>query len=264
MRVLKKLLIAAFALLACISLVVLILIAFAYDWEKAVKPLSVQELEGLTATVADVENDQDRDATIADDVGEFAPADSSAPPQALLASRPTGEQLLQKFDKFIGSERMKFRGELLVQRVVVSGVDMVTQETPWISGHLHGEVGRWSLHLGDFDAARSHLREAVRVEKDESWRKTLGALLAWVEEDPKVATVLLEQSCSGQPYAAMPEVWAPLNALELAVMTGSDELADYYFQRFRYSWQDWLNEGYTSVFPEVLAWIEERLSKKAA
>ena len=146
-------------------------------------------------------------------------------------------------------------------------------------------IGTNELKVGNFDTARSYLREAMRVEKDESMRRYLACQLAWIEEDPHVAAALLEQSCGGAVGITVDPVYneclAPTNALDLCVTTGSKELADYYYHRYRDSWRRWLDIGTKRLqemnlpketilpkaylpapcHPETLTWLQERLAR---
>jgi hypothetical protein len=88
----------------------------------------------------------------------------------------------------------------------------------------------------------------------------LCGLLAWLEDDPEVATALIEQSLTmmaGPDLKPGGSAFLALNALELAVVTGSDDLAESYYQRFSDGW-----DGYVrlvgSRYPHASAWLERR------
>ena len=190
-------------------------------------------------------------------------AELHPPPQAGLASRPEEEQLLKRFSQQRDFERTKTKAGLFLLRVVGFAVCKIRQDAtdPWTCS-IPGQIGRLKLHVGDFDTARSYLSEAMRVEKDEPWRRVLACHLAWIEEDPQVAVALLEQSLAG-PLGGVTdpsflEGYAEFNALDLCVATGSEELANDYYQRYRDSWRQWLEKDRRTWFSETLTWIQER------
>jgi hypothetical protein len=122
---------------------------------------------------------------------------------------------------------------------------------PNSTGSLAAEIGTEAFGTGDFKTARNYLREALRTGERDYQRAQVCADLAWLEEDSEVATALLQESCvSGKVYFLC-------DAMELAIVTGSGNLADYYFKR----WSDaagmeevaqWFK--WDSLHPEVQEW----------
>jgi hypothetical protein len=95
--------------------------------------------------------------------------------------------------------------------------------------------------VGDYTTARDYYREALRTGKRAfSWklvgsapperqvsRQIIVAELAWLEEDTEVATALLQESCASNSNKR----WALFRAMQLSVLTDSDDLAEYYLKR---------------------------------
>lgn len=104
----------------------------------------------------------------------------------------------------------------------------------WLTGSFRGNipliVAQGMLELGDDrTTAREYMGEALSDPNNEYCREMICAELAWVEDDPEVATALLERSCA---KAGIGEEFAFYNAMHLAIVTHSDELADSYFGRW--------------------------------
>ena len=186
------------------------------------------------------------------------------PKNEQLASLPSEEQLLRRFYQHTGSERARRKAQLLASEILGASIYRARQgATDAWTCSIPGQVGMQSVYAGDFDKARNYLREAVRVEKDEAWRRYVCAQLAWLEDDTQVAVALLEESCAGPVEIGVAssfwEAYTEFNALDLAVATGSEELADYYFRRYRDSWQQWISDGRRPCLPETMTWLQEHL-----
>ena len=124
---------------------------------------------------------------------------------------------------------------------------------------LLGWLGERFANKGDLEKARNYLREAIRVTTEEDRRARFCGMLAWLEDDPEIAGALLEQSFAGLDKVPNGENYA-LHSLELAVVTGSDELAEYCFQHYKeLLWPDYPFGAYVGRFPETHDWLLERL-----
>ena len=113
------------------------------------------------------------------------------------------------------------------------------------------QISNRSFLLGDTVTARNYFQEALRTGIQGRSRELICAQLAWLEEDPEVATALLQESCASGFSS-----WL-LKAIDLAVLTNSDDLADYYLKRLSdvagtENVADWLKSS--SRYPEVEAW----------
>lgn len=87
------------------------------------------------------------------------------------------------------------------------------------------EIGLQARLIGDVETARKHYWEALKRERQPEKRNRICGYLAWLEEDTRVAEMLLEKSCDDDDTNAL------IKAIFIAARTGSDELQDYYFQR---------------------------------
>lgn len=258
MGLLKKLGIGAAALLACLVLAVLVFTQLEARWEARVRPLSIEELQELTArdTGRGTDDSEERTGTAAGQAGAStvpagSPGNNSEPSDARnaaplrLASRPTPDQLARVFRNPTGSAPGVVAVKAIVFALKVGFMTFYEIRGDDVRFGLSAteRAASTSLVAGDFDSARAWLREGVRVEEREEWRRLHAGLLAWVEEDPEVAAALLEESCSGRcgdPGWGAGTWVAPVNALDLCIATGSEDLAERYYLRYRESWPKWM------------------------
>lgn len=103
---------------------------------------------------------------------------------------------------------------------------------PEETGGLDFEIGQKAWAAGDAETARTYLREALSKDRRPGVRAWVCVDLAWLEDDPEVATALLQESCAtgdDVPVAFVDQLW---NAVNLSVLTHSDALAEHYFERW--------------------------------
>jgi len=147
---------------------------------------------------------------------------------------------------------------------------------PSATGDYAMQIADRACAVGDYTTARDYYREALRTGKRAfSWklvgsapperqvsRQIIVAELAWLEEDTKVATALLQESCASNSNKR----WALFRAMQLSVLTDSDDLADYYFKR----WSDvrgaeilkqWIMRDDAGCPPKIQAWKERHRPK---
>lgn len=104
------------------------------------------------------------------------------------------------------------------------------------NGNTALEIGTAAMNRGDIDEARDYLRAALDANirsGDLSLRQAICGQLAWVEEYPEVAAALLEASCTAA--RTIDEEFMAFHiqdALALAILTGSNELAEHYYARW--------------------------------
>jgi hypothetical protein len=289
MGTLKQLGIGAAAALACLVLAVIVLSQLAARWEARVQPLTVEEVRQLMAKSSGPRSDdsQKRAALAGDLPGEEAgttdpitagteaetPLLDSRTAKALrLASRPTPDRLARKFETPTGS----------AVKVASAKVSAFVSRAVWFTVYqLRGNMiigyrstlnraADASLDAGAYASARSWYREGIRVAGNDVSRRYYSEQLAWLEEDPEVAAALLEESFSRPiedksrgPY----DPWiAAMNALDLSIATGSDDLAEGYYLRFRDSWPRWteMHRAFAKFGPEREAWIRNYEAKAAS
>lgn len=111
----------------------------------------------------------------------------------------------------------------------------------WAAGNE--DNGQTALHIGwlamsngDIDEARDYLRAALDANirsGDLSLRPQILGSLAWAEDDPEVAAMLLEASCSAaRPIDEEFVSFYVQDALALSILTGSHALAEHYYARW--------------------------------
>lgn len=101
---------------------------------------------------------------------------------------------------------------------------------------LRGTLGYAYLSTGDYDSARNFLRAAVRTQTDPVVRNYLCGELAWLEDDLQIAARLLEQSLSQGPGPGNDSRWIFVNAVELALATETEWLAQELLEKFPDCW----------------------------
>jgi hypothetical protein len=125
---------------------------------------------------------------------------------------------------------------------------VVWKIAPESVGGFVSEIAYESSRMGDWDSAKTWFREALREETRPGMREHICGKLAWFEDDPETAATLLRYSCaSDSPHRLQ-------NATILAIVTGSDALADHYFRRWvkveaPEQLEQWLNYG--STIPKI-------------
>lgn len=94
-------------------------------------------------------------------------------------------------------------------------------------GGWYWEAGQEAETLRDIDRARTYYCEALNDVTEDAMRDWCLARLAWYEEDPKVASALLNASCAtNNPINLM-------QAVRLAHLTGSTEACVHYLEQLR-------------------------------
>ena len=228
------------------------------QWQASISPLTVEEIRRVSKQFdanRTVQNPEPTKQILNTPKELTATPVISRPEQMRLATVPTREQLLNHFRQHSGVTRMQRGGELFLEKVIGSTIYRARPDStaPWVCS-IPGQIGRQYVNMGDFDTARNYLRQAVRVEKNEAFRGYLCEQLAWIEDDPQVAVELLLQACATKPLFTEGE--AQCDALNLAVATGSEDLAKYFYYRYHHSWSEW---GMLSADTEK--WISELESK---
>ncbi|MCX5768894.1 MAG: hypothetical protein NTZ09_01270 [Candidatus Hydrogenedentes bacterium] len=92
--------------------------------------------------------------------------------------------------------------------------------------------GECYMVRGKWDEAKSCYAEFIRKSKDPVMLQIAYGRLAWLEDDPEFAARYMELASTG------PQAW-PIGAWcrNLASLTGSDELADYYGRLYQERWK---------------------------
>lgn len=253
-------------LLAFVLLLAAISIPAVHMRRAAIKPLDLGDLARVGIVLPGI---PDPDNTTAKEPTEppAAQVDLSATvPSARPEARQTitprltrvaSEEDLRKYyraQRMINENRSDIVWEKTYFAVAKTVEAVVSSVRPAAEGYLATAIGRGSLFDGDLATARDYLRVAVRRgEGNDYCRESNCAALAWLEADTEVATALLEASCaSGDRFRL-------LHALNLAVLTHSDELAEHYLERVveadgddRVVWQD------KNALPEVKEWYDRR------
>jgi hypothetical protein len=170
------------------------------------------------------------------------------------------------------SEEGKSLGERVFARVSPIAAKCY-ESVVWLVGSedqlLAFTIGQEAMKIGDWGTARKYLREALGeylreplhegYPRDEAYCDSICAELAWVEDDPQATAAWLQRLSASRSECCL------LSALNLAVQTHSDELAEVYFHR----WSEmvgskitaaWLAEKIGPTDPEIEVW-KKRHSK---
>ena len=250
----------ACALLAVFVLAVLSLGPAVQKRQASMKPLDRETLVTLGIMAPDEE-----DAAPASDVSEAPSAAASTEDAAAaqdsesgaeskglsrLAGRPTEGDFVGGYSSLW--DRAFTRVYLPALKSTESAFWMIGPDS---GGGFEQEIGHESYQMGDHEAAKMYLSEALRLEKRERRREHICGMLAWVEEDPEIAAALLRESCASDNRHRLH------NAMALAILTESDDLAEHYFER----WTGVLEPGelenwfkLVSRWPEVEAFLERK------
>lgn len=98
--------------------------------------------------------------------------------------------------------------------------------------NLTCKIGCDLMALGKWEEARRYFREVLHEAKENSignyWVRRASHNLAWLETDPERAAQLLKVSCRGAGAN-----WNLAYAVDLAEATGTEVLANHYFERLR-------------------------------
>ncbi|MBI5093782.1 MAG: hypothetical protein HZB26_15240 [Candidatus Hydrogenedentes bacterium] len=255
MKLMKRLCILGGALALFSILIVSALISRDLRWQTTVTPLTFEEIQRSFPVTSAASPEYERESNIPPSTYEADVPAAVIPPHSIgLVAAPTHEQIREawssEYARDFGSARAR------ASRTLLSAV--ATAFGGSYCGQMRGEIGEGYLRAGDFDAARNYLRAAIRIERDYFGKSYDYVKLAWLEEDPQVATALLERSCAKSSPGAEIDIRAPQNALRLAIVTGSDELATYYYQRYRDSWDQWHDQ----LDSDIRVWIAARRAKK--
>lgn len=202
----------------------------------SVKPLDRQELARLGIAVPDGERSsfsatESQDAALPhasrDTSGSLpveAPADSAAP--LLLAGPVSQADRVRHLRTTETWDHLLTWGYLGALKPAESLVWLVSPES---ARGFEVEIGREAFVNGDVETARNYLREALRKETGDWSRAWICSMLAWLEDDPEVATALLRESCLGGNGR---DRYRLMEALDLCILTRSDALAEHYFGRW--------------------------------
>lgn len=184
-------------------------------FREAVAPLTVSELTHSAAP------------PVTDEAGPGLPA------YVLLGTPSHDERVTHFSSRHSGWDRFQARWGIL--RIRMGGRDpLLTQSDAVlpVAYSLDGTLAGAYVATRDFESARAVLRKAIRLQAPGSVRNYLCGELAWLEDDPAMATTLLEQSLSEGPGTPEDNRWPFLNALELATTTENPDLSEYYWDRF--------------------------------
>jgi hypothetical protein len=258
-KALKKTLIASCCLVAFMIFLTLVLTPLVRMRQASVKPLNAETLAELGIAAPD-EADLPRVSSVSADASgadtskdanttESLSSSAKSRPSLRLARPATAADARSRYRGYSGRWDRAFTGAWLgALKRVESAVWLVK---PGSTGSFAIEIGSESFQMGDFTTARNYLREALRTGKRDFSREWICSWLAWLEEDPEVATALLQESCASGNALSLRD------AMHLAIFTNSDDLADYYFKR----WSDaagteevaqWFK--FFSLYPKVQEW----------
>lgn len=185
------------------------------------------------STGSDTTGVDSRDPSQGDDSGDRGSPPIPSRPQLRLARTLTREDLLREFnpspdDIFDNTLEKMYTVGLKLKLSAARAADSILAEGFAL------EVGIAAMRRGDIEEARNYMRETLEIsvrKESKTWRNAICGRLVWVEQDPEVAAVLLEKSCSIPPSNPMLPTFL-VKAQHLAILTGSDELADYYYARW--------------------------------
>ncbi len=140
-----------------------------------------------------------------------------------LRRMPTRDEILQEFAHYKGTRWLMAKTGLDLFKGVEPILSGISQQTAW---DLAFGVGFQALRVGDLETARIYLRHALAVRSDPE--SHICMWLAWLENDPTVATLLLEEACTNDYIFGT--TYYLERAMRLAAITGSDELHAYYIE----------------------------------
>ncbi len=220
-------------------------------WPAKQEPPTVEELGAIVAGHMNWPPEDAHEAVVSPKAGDEDAAQPSPPTR--LAGRPSREVLAERYQRKDTNGGAKVAEARLIGGVArVFGPDGATEGLTW-------EAGRRLMWAGEWDAARGYLYEVVlgATGSSTAYRDACG-WLAWLEDDPEKAARLLDMSANdratrdhvarGSLVARSPghELDSALakaeladlekrlgNAVELAHVTGSDALAEYYMAKLR-------------------------------
>jgi len=257
-KALKKTLIVISCLVAFVVFLAVVLTPLVWMRQASVKPLDRETLAGLGITALDKAGSSRASSIPAGAAGTDASKDTNTT-ESLASGAKSRTSLHLARPATVADIRLGYNNSSVLERaftrIVFSTMKRV-EAVVWLvkpnsAGPLAAEIGDDAFHRGDFKTARNYLREALRTGEKTYWRDWVCADLAWLEEDPEVATALLQESCASGNVNFLRD------AMELSVLTNSDDLADYYFRR----WSDaagteetaqWLKQD--SPYPAIQAW----------
>jgi len=249
-QALKWLGIIAVVLLMLVVLAVLILTPLANRRQQAFQPLSDETLQQVLSgadkdhaetghTMRDASGSTGPDTLTADSLDDSQDDDSGDQSGSAIPARPTLRlvRTLARKDILLiyphGNDNI-FRNVFEIADIsLLKLMEMAAWQANSVRAeHFAFKIGSAALRRGDLEEARNYLREALEASvrhESKTWRNAICQRLAWVEQDPEVAAAFLEESCS-MTNGMLPHFLQ--GALCLAILTDSDELADYYYARW--------------------------------
>ena len=255
----KKILLIICSVPVLIVLLALVLTPLVRMRQASVKPLDPETLAKLGITVLDKVDPSRASSIPAGAAGTDVSKDTNTT-ESLPSGAKSKTSLRLARPATAADVKLHYRGyssrwDRAFTRVYLGGLKRV-ELVVWLAksdsvGSFAGEIGYEAFQMGDCTTARHYLREAVRTGKRDFSREWACSRLAWLEEDSAVATALLQESCASGNALLL------YNAMHLAILTNSDDLADYYLKR----WSDaagteevaqWFKFG--SLYPEVQEW----------
>lgn len=183
-------------------------------------------------------------------------------PEWRLLSTPSRAERIAHFSpQHAGWGRFRVRWTIARIRLLEGDSIGPLSNVPLLDPHsLRGTLAGAYLSTGDFASARAVLRKAIRGQELGPGRSYLCGELAWLEDDPVIATTLLEQSLAHGPGTVDNNRWPFLNALELAMTTDNPELAAAYWARFPGA-RDVSIQGFPRNSRSLRSWIKLRRLK---
>lgn len=147
---------------------------------------------------------------------------------------PTREEAITAFERLHGKKQWHDKANVWF----LAGIEPLIAKLSEVEGReLLWSVGHEASRSGDLETAQIYLREAYGAYVNASGRlhrrhyeRIAGTAirLAWLENNPEVAVRLLEKACSvDSPFQPARIALAA----QLAEVTGSEELRDYYLSR---------------------------------
>jgi hypothetical protein len=177
----------------------------------------------IVSTEVDLAREEDPDGKHPEStsVVESAEAEHSELP-ASLAKSLTPEMRSSELKETRADQFLELRFTALSLQVAEAAVALFSEEH---AAGMAWETASEKMRLGQWDAARRYYWQVLDSDVRPYIRDSALANLAWLEEDPEKAALLLELSCENDQGHLL------ASAIRLCLATGSDALADHYIAR---------------------------------
>ena len=163
-------------------------------------------------------NDIDSEST-----AENVEASNSGLPTSLAISA-TPEMRSSEFVETRAEMFLELRFQALSFQVIEAAVSLFSEEE---AARLACTTAFDKMRLGKWDSARRYFWQVLDSDADPKLKGYVCAKLAWLEEDPEKAALLLELACETDDDHSL------ASAIELCRATDSVALADHYLARLR-------------------------------